>query len=65
MECLADHGVGAQGQGVPAGRGFVVDPPDGKIPPLTPEAALNRLVEQLDEALVLLRAINAKLGRDR
>jgi hypothetical protein len=33
--------------------------------PLTPEAALNRLVEQLDEALLLLRAIDAKLGRDR
>ena len=33
--------------------------------PLAPEAALNRLVEQLDEALGLLRAIDAKLGRDR
>jgi len=33
--------------------------------PLTAEAALNRLVEQLDEALALLRAIDAKLGRDR
>jgi hypothetical protein len=32
---------------------------------LPPEAALNRLVEQLDEALLLLRAIDAKLGRDR
>lgn len=33
--------------------------------PLASEAALYRLVEQLDEALVLLRAIDAKLGRDR
>ncbi|HLH23625.1 MAG TPA: hypothetical protein VK066_13980 [Chloroflexota bacterium] len=33
-------------------------------PHLTPEMALNRLVQQLDEALRLLRAIDAKLGRD-
>jgi hypothetical protein len=37
----------------------------GATRPLPPEAALNRLVEQLDEALTLLRAIDAKLGRDR
>jgi hypothetical protein len=48
------------------------DAPLGRRPPLrrpgaslTSEAALNRLVEQLDEALVLLRAIHGKLGRDR
>jgi hypothetical protein len=33
-------------------------------PTLAPDAALNRLVQQLDEALALLRAIDAKLGRD-
>ncbi len=32
---------------------------------LAPDAALNRLVQQLDEILTLLRAIDAKLGRDR
>lgn len=32
---------------------------------LEPAAALNRIVQQLDEALGLLRAIDAKLGRDR
>lgn len=31
---------------------------------LAPEAALNRLVQQLDEVLLLLRAIDARLGRD-
>jgi hypothetical protein len=29
-----------------------------------PDVALNRLVQQLDEVLALLRAIDAKLGRD-
>jgi hypothetical protein len=38
--------------------------PVGGQPPLTAEAALTRLVQQLDEALALLRAIDAKLGRD-
>ena len=32
---------------------------------LAPEAALNRLVQQLDEVLALLRSIDARLGRDR
>jgi hypothetical protein len=32
---------------------------------LAPDVALNRLVQQLDEVLVLLRGIDAKLGRDR
>jgi hypothetical protein len=36
----------------------------GGSPALAPDAALNRLVQQLDEALALLRAIDAKLGRD-
>ena len=39
-------------------------PHDGQ-PALTGEKALNRLVQQLDEALALLRAIDAKLGGDR
>jgi hypothetical protein len=34
-------------------------------PPLSPEAALARLVQQMDEVLALLRSIDAKLGRDR
>jgi hypothetical protein len=51
----------------PAARGSLFRRPTlvGPGGPLTPEAALNRLVEQLDEALLLLRAIDAKLGRDR
>ena len=50
-----------------AARGSLLRRPmlAGSGGPLTPEAALNRLVEQLDEALLLLRAIDAKLGRDR
>ena len=40
-------------------------PREGGGPALAPEVALNRLVQQLDEVLVLLRAIDAKLGRDR
>ncbi|HEY7060432.1 MAG TPA: hypothetical protein VII06_03060 [Chloroflexota bacterium] len=32
--------------------------------PLAPDAALTRLVQQLDEALALLRAIDAKLGKE-
>jgi DNA-binding PadR family transcriptional regulator len=39
--------------------------PDDGQPVLTAQEALNRLVRQLDEALALLRAIDAKLGRDR
>jgi hypothetical protein len=31
---------------------------------LAPDVALSRLVQQLDEVLTLLRAIDAKLGRD-
>jgi len=38
---------------------------DGGRLPLSTEAALTRVVQQLDEALTLLRAIDAKLGRDR
>src|SRR3954471_16350371 len=50
----------------PPARGSLLRRPvlAGSGGPLTPEAALNRLVEQLDEALLLLRAIDAKLGRD-
>jgi hypothetical protein len=39
--------------------------PPGALPPLAAEVALTRVVQQLDEALTLLRAIDAKLGRDR
>ena len=39
--------------------------PKASLPPLEPAAALTRLVQQLDEALRLLRSIDAKLGRDR
>jgi hypothetical protein len=55
------------GPSPPAARGSMLRRPAlaGSGRPLTPEAALNRLVEQLDEALLLLRAIDAKLGRDR
>ncbi|HZS01886.1 MAG TPA: hypothetical protein VFE37_24430 [Chloroflexota bacterium] len=39
-------------------------PPRHDGPPsLSADAALNRIVQQLDEALALLRAIDAKLGR--
>jgi hypothetical protein len=34
-------------------------------PAMPPEAALARMVEQLDEVLALLRTIDAKVGRDR
>ena len=44
---------------------LTTDRSDDGAPTLGPEAALNRLVQQLDEALGLLRAIDAKLGRDR
>src|SRR5438067_4186618 len=55
------------GPSPPAARGSLLRRPAlaGSGGPLTPEAALNRLVEQLDEALLLLRSIDAKLGRDR
>ena len=49
-----------RGQVLPAGWALDVAPVR-----LTPDAALNRLVQQLDEVLTLLRAIDAKLGRDR
>jgi hypothetical protein len=52
---------------------LVADPADGLPAPspregngavLAPELALNRLVQQLDEVLALLRAIDARLRRD-
>jgi len=36
----------------------------GSLAPMEPGVALTRLVQQLDEALALLRAIDAKLGRN-
>ena len=51
---------------VPSGPAATGPTSAGASPPpaMAPEAALARMVEQLDEALSLLRAIDAKLGRD-
>jgi hypothetical protein len=66
---LVRAGVAAAQSAVQAATSVAVTPAPpsapGAAPTLEPVAALARLVQQLDEVLALLRAIDAKLERDR